>query len=136
MPFLEKFFFNIFRPSIKTIKVIVYENQKEKDLALYSDQQLTSLVNSIDSLWFTETNSSFWFETDVYERHTCFQTPSTEMIVTCYQKDLMTNGFKKKMAIPIRYRKKFFDKVHALTPEPVGMKSWPFVEVKFVIPHS
>ena len=124
---------DLFRPKITSVHVIVYEKNREKDISVYPEQYLAALVNAVDRLWSVEKGSPFWFETEVFERRTCFQKPHTEMIVTCYQHDLTANGFKKKMAIPIRYRKKLFDKTHPLVPESVGVKTWPPMDVKFVL---
>lgn len=55
------------------------------------------------------------------------------MIVTCYTQDMFHNKFKKQFGIPSKHRKRMFDKVHALTPDPVGFQTWPNLEVKFVL---
>lgn len=136
MSFLTLWFRDLFRPKITSVHVILYDKKQEKDISQYPDQYLTSLTKAIDGLWTVEKNSPFWFETEVYERRKCFQRPRTEMVVTCYSHDITANGFKKPFPIPIRYRKKLFDKMHPLTPEPVGVKSWPPLEVKFVLPHD
>ena len=134
MSALRIWFSDLLRPKITSVHVIIYEKNKEKDISQYPEQYLVSLVKAIDALWKVDKNSPFWFETEVYERHKCFQKVKTEMIVTCYTHDLMSNGFRKKFPIPIRHRKKFFDKLHGLMPEPVGVKTWPPLEVKFVLP--
>ena len=127
---------DLLRPAVTYISVIVYEKGLEKDIHLYQDQYLESLVKAIDTLWSVEKESPFWFETEVYERRPCFQKPRTEIRLTCYNRDFTANGFKTTLPIPIRYRKKFFDKTHVLVPQPVGVKTWPPLEVKFVIPHT
>ena len=136
MSFFQLWFRDLFRPKITSVHVVLYEKNQQKDISLYPEQYLSSLTKAIDALWAVEKNSPFWFETEVYERHKCFQRPQTEMVLTCYSHDITANGFKKKFPIPIRHRKKFFDKVHPLFPEPIGLKSWPPLEVQFVIPKS
>ncbi len=123
MSALSLWFHNLLRPTVKSVHVIVYEKNTEKDIGLYPEQYLAALVKAIDGLWTVEKNSPFWFETEVYERHRCFKKIKTEMIVTCYSHDITASGFKKRFPIPIRYRKKFFDKKHLLLPEPVGVKT-------------
>lgn len=127
-------FQDLLRPKITSVNVILYEKKGEKDISQYPNQYLSTLVKAVDSLWSVDKNSPFWFETEVIEHRHCFKRPHTKMVVTCYCHDMLSNGFKKKMPIPIRYRKKFFDKTHMLVPEPVGVKSWPPLEVKFVLP--
>ena len=136
MSSLSLWFHNLLRPKVTSVHVLVYEKNVEKDISLYPDQYLTALVKAVDGLWAVEKNSPFWFETEVYERHHCFKKIRTEMVVTCYSHDVTASGFKKRFPIPIRYRKKLFDKKHPLLPEAVGVKTWPSMEVKFILPNQ
>lgn len=135
MSSLTIWFRNLLRPSITSVNVILYEKKAEKDIGQYPEHYMVALTKAIDTLWAVDKNSPFWFEAEIYERCSCFQKRRTEFVVTCYTHDITRSGFKRKFPIPIRYRKKFFDKKHPLVPEPVGVKTWPSLEVKFVLPQ-
>lgn len=111
-------------PTITEVNVIVYENGVEKDLSVYDEHRLVSLIESVNALWQVPENSPFWFETDVWEERRCFKKPVTKMSVTCYKKDMFANGFKSKMEIPSKYRKKMFDQKHPIYPGKYGKFVW------------
>lgn len=135
MSSFKRWVHDLFRPIITSVNVIVYERGLEKDISQYPDDYLTSLIKAIDTLWSVEKESPFWFETEACEHRGCFKKPHTEMRVTCYNRDFTANGFKTALSIPIRYRKKFFDRTYVLIHHPIGVKTWPSLEVKFVLPH-
>lgn len=136
MPFsVNVFFRNLFRPEVTSAQCAIYENGKPFDYSKYSDLHLQSLIKAIDDLFPVEAKSPYWFETDIYEQGSLFKKPKMKVCVTCYCKDMFTNGYKKKFAIPIKYRKRMFDTIHTIRPEPVGTKTWPVrMEVKFYLP--
>lgn len=137
MTFSFRVWFNhLLRPKVTSVQAIIYENGRQRDLSTYSDLQLASLTKAVNNLWSVEKKSPYWFETDVFEHRRCFKVKSTDMIVHCYTKDMMANGYKSNFAIPIKYRKQMFDKNHIVIPEPIGVKTWPRVEIKFILPHS
>lgn len=100
--------------------MVLLDKGKIKDLSRCDQYRLNSILESINTLWKVPDNSSFWFETEVYEVSSCFSKRETVMYVVCYKEDMLTNGFKKKMAIPLKYRKKMFDTPHTINPEKVG----------------
>ena len=131
---LSVWFRNLLRPTITSVQVVVYENGKVKDLHSYRDLQLKSLVDAIDAMWKAEPKSPYWFETEVFEKCSCFKKQPMTMQVTCYAHDMTQNGFKKRFPIPMKYRKRMFDKNHPIKPEPVGITPWPeSLQVKFVL---
>ena len=133
---LRVFFKNLFRPIVTSMQCVIYENGKQLDLSQLSEHHLESLLNAIDDLFQVDAKSPYWFESNMIEQKSFFQKPRVSAIVTCYCKDMVSNGFKKKYAIPIKYRKKMFDTFHRIRPEPVGTKHWPIrMEVKFYIPR-
>lgn len=132
---LSVFFRNLLRPTITSVQVIVYENGKQKNLDSYRDFHLDAIVKALNAMWKVENKTLYWFEAEVYERGKCFQKRHTELHISCYTHDITTAGFKKGFPIPMKYRKKFFDSAHPLTPEPVGYASWPPLQVRFVLQH-
>ena len=115
----------LFTPTINQVYVVVYENGREKDLSVYDNTRLNALIECVNMLWKVPDKSPYWFETDAWEERHCFQRPLTKMVVTCYREDMLTNGFKAKAAIPMRYRNKMFDQCHPIHPETVGLLKWP-----------
>jgi hypothetical protein len=111
--------------------VEVYENGKLKELSGYSDLQLASLEKAIQTLFLTDPKSPYWFEVSTYEYCSCFRKDPPKMIVHCYTHDVTANGFKKGFPIPMKYRKKMFDTVHPIFPDPIVARAWPRMEVKF-----
>ena len=131
--YLSVWFRHLFRPSVTQVQVELTENGKVKDLNLYKDFHLQALANAIDDMWKVESKSPYWFETEFYEKGSCFQKRTLHMHVTCYAHDLTSNGFKRRFSIPMKQRKKFFDKRHPLTPEPLGFSTWPSLQVRFYL---
>lgn len=123
--YLISWFRALLRPTITQVNVVVYENGKQKDISLYNDQQLHKIQDCVNMLWKVPDKSSYWFETEVWEKRRCFQKATTHMTVVCYKEDMMANGFKSKMAIPIKYRKKMFDQYHTISPESIPSRKWP-----------
>ena len=115
----------LFRPSITQVNVLVYENGKEKDISLYNDQQLHKIMDSVNLLWKVPDKSPYWFETETWDKGRCFGKTTTTMTVVCYKEDMLANGFKSKMPIPMKYRKKMFDQYHPIAPESIPSRKWP-----------
>lgn len=134
---LQVWFHNLFRPKVTSVKAVLYDNGKEVSIEKYSEAYLRSLLTAINDLWKVEAGSPYWFETDIYEHKKCFQRKITSIHVECYTRNMLENGFKSKYAIPVRYRRKMFDKPHPLKPEPVGQKQWSNnLEVRFLLPRD
>lgn len=131
---LTVWFRSLFRPTVTSVHVELYEYGKHLSLKNYSNLVLQSILKEIDALFPVDTKSPYWFETEVFEKHSCFRKPTTSITVSCYTKDFLTNGYKKSFPIPIKYRKKMFDSLHTIKPEPVGAKTWPKgLQVKFTL---
>lgn len=126
-------FYHCFRPTITSVEVRLFENGIAKPIGAYSELQIVGLCNAIEKLWMGENKSPYWFETDVYEYRSCFTKHPPTMVVRCYTEDVTARNFKKDYPIPTRFRKRMFDKYHDLTPEAVGMQTWPKLQVKFVL---
>lgn len=116
---------HLFLPTINQVNVIVYENGKRKDVSMYDSHRLNELLQSINALWKSPENSSYWFETAAWEERSCFKRPVLKILTTCYKEDVFSKDMKKKMAIPMRYRKKLFDQYHTIHPELLGTHKWP-----------
>lgn len=130
--YLTVWFRSLLRPSVTSAEVQLYENGKQIELGKYSDLMLHKLTYEIDGLFPVDNKSPYWFETEVYEKGSCFKKSKVHMTITCYTKDFLSNGYKKKFDIPIRYRKKMFESYHTIRPEPVGSKMWSKgIQVKF-----
>jgi hypothetical protein len=124
--FLSVWFRDLLRPTIKQVHVVLLENGKPVDVGKYDAFRLQSIVDSITLLWKVPDKSSFWFETEAYDEGRCFQKRNTRLYVVCYKEDMISNKFKSKMAIPLKYRKKMFDTVHTIHPEKVAPLSVMF----------
>ncbi len=122
------------RPNITSVKAKLYENGKEKNIDVYDENRLRILGTCINQLWNVPEGTPYWFESDFVVESRCFKTRKTYVEVTCYTYDPFSPQFKKKMEIPIRYRKKMFDKVHKLQPAQFSTLHWPStLEVKFIL---
>ena len=131
---LTIWFRNLLIPIVTSVQVELYENGKVLHIDKYSNLMVNNLLKEIDGLFLVESKSPYWFETEAYDQSSCFKKPSTHISVTCYTKDFLSNGFKKPFPIPIKYRKKMFDSLHTITPEPVGSKTWGSgIQVKFTL---
>jgi len=115
---------NLFVRTITQVNVILYENGKERDVSVYDAQRLSALIESINTLWKVPDKSSYCFETEVSEQRSCFKPPVVKIHVICYREDVFTNGFKTKTGIPMRYRKKMFDRSHNIYPQAFGNQLW------------
>lgn len=133
MVHLSVWFRDLFRPNIKHVKVKLFENGKERTISTYDENRLHILMKCIDILWETPQGSPYWFETECYEVCSCFKPRETILQVSCYTQDKNSMNLKVPMAIPIRYRKKMFDKKHLLGPKFISNIHWPErVEVQFI----
>ena len=117
---LSIWFRGLLRPEVKEVDVVLLDKGKPVNIEKYDSTRLKNIIESINMLWKVPDKSSYWFETEVFVVSSCFTKRQTAMCVTCYQEDMLTNGFKKKMAIPIKYRKKMFDTSHTINVEKVG----------------
>jgi hypothetical protein len=115
---------NLFVPTITHVKVVLYENGKEKDISVYDANRRSDLIASINILWKVPEKSPCSFETEIVEHRYCFQRPIMKMRVTCYREDVFKNGFKEKSAIPLRYRKKMIGQTHCIYPVGFGKQPW------------
>lgn len=123
-----------FRPELTTVKVLLYENGKEKHIYEYSNHHQYVLMKSIQALFPKQKTSQVWLEPEIHEVCGCFRRVPPILYVTCYQEDRTKTDFKRRANIPHRFRRILFDKVHILYPEPVGQTPWSSqITVKFVI---
>ncbi len=130
---LSVFIRNLFRPNLTSVYIRIFENGKECDISRYDENRLRILADAIDDLWQVPQGSPYWFETEFYTQRLCFKQSNLTATVTCYMRDDLNTKQKTKTGIPIRYRKKMFDKVHTLQPQRFGTLHWPGrLEVKFV----
>lgn len=133
MTYLTVFFRNLFRPNLTSVKVVLYENGKERNISTYDENRLRALSSSIDALWEVPKDSPYWFETEIYTKGGCFKKAVTEAEVICYSDDPNNINVKRKTGIPIRYRKKMFDKKHSIYPKLFSNIHWPDkMEVRFI----
>ncbi len=129
---LSVWFRNLLRPVVTSAQVELYENGKQLQPEQFSDHILQTIMKEVDTLFVVEKQSPYWFETEAFEQCSCFKPRKTHLTVTCYTKDFLSNGYKKKFPIPMKYRKKMFDSRHMIYPEPVGSKVWSKgIQVKF-----
>jgi hypothetical protein len=112
-------------PAITEVKVVLFENLRVVDISTYSEKHQDAVIQAIQKLWFVEEKSDYWFETTIQQKSSCFERRHPEIYVTCYKKDMLANEFKKKMAIPMKYRRKMFDQYHMIWPKPSGSQKWP-----------
>ena len=131
-------FRNLFRPEITTVRVQVYENGNERDVGTYDEHRLSALCFSVDALWNADLTGAgrYWFETDAFVKGHWFRRSETFLEVTCYERDVVNRHLMIPMAIPIRYRKRLFDKMHTINPRCYSNLTWPArMEVRFVSPE-
>lgn len=117
--------YELVRPKLTHVYVTVYEKNREKDISIYDEHRLQMLIKAIESLWIVPQGTPYWFEAECFETCSCFQKRQTFIQVSCYTQDIVSSKLKKPMAIPIRYRKKLFDKILKITPQDFGSLVWP-----------
>lgn len=123
-----------FRPKITHVKVILYENLKEKNISTYDSYRQIALMKAIQDLWVVPIKNPYHFEAEIHEFHSCFkQKQPPALFVTCYEEINSDPTRKKTMNIPVRFRTKFLGKLHTITPDPVGSSTWSDMKVKFVM---
>lgn len=133
---LRLFLHDLFRPKAHSMKVVVFENGRIREISTYSPQQLLQLMKSVQALCTVPSESSYWFEVEVVEKKGMFRKHPPILFVNCYRADSVNPVIKRGANIPNLYRKKFLDKPHPIRPEPVGMKEWPAnLEVRFSLLH-
>lgn len=131
---IQIWFRNLFKPTVTSVQVQLFENGKQVSLGQYSNLMIQNVCKEIDALFPLDKKSPYWFETEVFDQHSCFSKPKTHITVSCYTKDFLSNGYKKSFPIPIKYRKKMFDSAHLIKPEPIGSKTWSSgLQVKFTL---
>ena len=119
------------------MKVKVYENGTEKDIGIYDEHRLTALCDTLNAFCNQTKEAGYWFEAEAFLVGSCFQKRKTVLEVRCYQENRINPLAKRKIEIPHRYRKKFFDKRHTIDPRPYGSMVWPaHMEVRFVLPKN
>ena len=123
---------SFFRPSITTVHAILSVNGKEIDILKYDSQYINAILHSINMLWVTPEGAAVWFETDIHTIRHCFKKSENQIRVTCYKQDMFATDFKTEVDIPIKYRKKMFDRKHTILPKRSGTLAWSqTVSVKF-----
>jgi hypothetical protein len=131
---IKHWFHTLFRPSITSVNVTLYDNGKERPITLYEANRAYAIMESINNLWQPQEKSSYWFETELHEHHSCFKKTHATLHVVCYREDYMANTFKSETGIPNKYRVKMFDRPHPLRPEQVGSIPWsPNLTVIFTL---
>jgi hypothetical protein len=131
---VRNFIRNLFRPNLTSVHICIFENGKLCDISRFDENRLRALADAIDYLWETPQGSPYWFETEFFTQRTCFQKAKFSAKLTCYVVDTFIPHKKKKTGIPIRYRKKMFDKLHIIEPRRFSNIHWPGrLEVKFVL---
>lgn len=131
---IKHWFSNLFRPSITTVNVRLYDNGKERSILLYEANRANAIMDAINQLWQSPEKLSYWFETEIHEHHSCFKKTYATLHVVCYREDYMANSFKSETEIPNKYRRKMFDTPHPLRPAPVGSIPWsPTLTVTFTL---
>lgn len=133
--FLSVWFRALFRPKLTTVKVLLYENGKEKPITAFPDYVIVCILKSINEIFDTRDTSRYWFDTAVYEQGGLFKKKTTEVFSTCYMENSYSPDKPSATNIPDRFRKRIFDKLHKITPElPNGKPYSQRLEVKFIIP--
>jgi hypothetical protein len=129
-------FQRLFRPKITTVKVILLENGKEKNISAFPEYMVLAILKSINEIFSKRDSSHFWFETAVYEKTSNFgKKKMTEILSTCYTENSIKPETPKPTNIPQRYRWKIFDTYHHIQPIlPNGKTYSGILEVKFIIP--
>ncbi len=134
--FLSVWFRSLFRPKLTTVKVVLYENGKEKSISAFPEYMVIAILNSINQVFESRESSRFWFDTAVYEKGGFFTKKKlVEILSTCYTENSSAPDKPSATNIPDRYRKRIFDKVHRIEPQlPSGKPYSQRLEVKFIIP--
>jgi len=111
---------DLLRPKICSVKVVVYQNEKELDIRCLEPFRLHALAESINALWNKNNTCSYWFETEIFEQKGCFHKAQPYLLLTCYKDNTKSRSLKSPVGIPISYRKKFFDITHVVHAAPTS----------------
>ena len=125
---------NLMRPQIRSLQVVIYENNKEKSIAAYDQNRQAILMKAVQDLAQVPPKQGYWFEAEIVESCSCFKKTPPELYLTCYKERDNAPASKQATNYPVRYRQKLMNnKSHVLNPEPVGNTTWPAMTVKFRI---
>ena len=128
---LRVWFRDLIRPKTESVRVVVYENEKVREIHTYDTRRQEEIMKAVEKLWETPNDSPYWFEVEhIQIMRMCRRDPPV-LYATCYRKSNRDPSEKVPMNIPIRYRHKMLDKTHDIQPEIVGFKPWPRMQVKF-----
>jgi len=134
--FLSVWVRRLFRPKLTTVKVILFENGKEKSISAFPDYVAVCILKSINEMFESRDSSRYWFETAIYEKGGFFQKEKqAEVLCTCYMENEVAPYKPRPTNIPDRFRKRIFDKLHRIIPQlPNGKSYSQRLEIKFIIP--
>ena len=114
---------NIARPRLRYMYVKIYENGVPKPISFYNQEKRELLRQSIESLLELPKESIYKFQCHIQTERSCFHPPITYLQVCCLKEGTLID-------IPVRYRKKLFDRFHEI--HPASGKWLSQMEIKFV----
>ena len=134
--FLSVWVRRLFRPKLTTVKVILFENGKEKSIKAFPDYIAVCILKSINEMFESRESSRYWFDTAIVEKGGFFQKEKqTEVLCTCYIENENALDKPRPINIPDHFRKRIFNKVHRIIPQLPNGKSYSHrLEIKFIIP--
>lgn len=124
-------FRNLMRPQVRSLQVIIYENNKQKSIESYDQYRQASLMKAVQDIAQVPPKQGYWFEAEIVEQRSCFKKHPPELYLTCYKERNNAPNSKQSTNYPIRYRHKLMDKSHIVIPEAVGNQVWPMTTVRF-----
>ena len=128
---------HLLRPKLTQVNIRVLFDGKEVNACSLSDIQLIALSKSIEELCKVNKHSLYWFEVECYEKSSCTKKPDSSLYLICYTEDKTKSSFKRKIDIPPRFRKQFFNKKHFIQPHNFGYKfTTSNIQVQFVIDQN